>query len=277
MPQPLSKRCPGAHVTLASFVLDQKPTLTRLVGNIIAESAYIDHEWSLLMARILGTDATAAIAIFDVLKGFMKREALQAAAKTALTKAQYRIFLAVVQTAATAQSDRHKIAHGIWGTCPELPNSLLIADPTFLRWQEIERSRFHSGVISRLNKPHVLADLLQGREPEPAIPIPSLYGVDKNHVLVYSTEELIDSYSGLLQASAALFYFKFYLKPERRNALTTKMPKMPRGLSRGLRSLDTSAGALRQLSRIRRFRRALADLDASERKKNNKETRSLPG
>lgn len=151
MPQPLSKVCPGARVTLASFVLDKKPILTRLVSNIIAESASIDHEWNLLMARIIGADATVAIAIFDALRGFMKRQALETAAKTVLTKAQFRVFMAVVQTASTAQSDRHKIAHGIWGSCPELPDCLLVADPAHLRWQEVERARFHKQLMGRVN------------------------------------------------------------------------------------------------------------------------------
>ena len=269
MPQPLSKRCPKATVLLSTLSLSGKPHLPELVCSIIAASSDVDHELSLLMARILGADAAAAIAVFDVLRGFMREKALETAAKVALNPGQYRVLLAVLQMAKSAQSDRHKIAHGVWGSCPELPDALLVADPTFLRWQEIEKAKAQSKTVQAAA--FTLADFLRGKEPPSLVDTTNLYEIDKNRILVYEARELVEILGRLMEVRRGLFLFKYYLSPFPRTVISLKADK---DLGQFMRGLDTSAGALRKLGRLSLFRAAVRDLDA--KRETEKKTKKLP-
>jgi hypothetical protein len=252
-------------LSLSATSLNDKPKLATLVGNIIATSAEVDLEVNLLLVHILGANALPAVAMLEVLltaSAHTRLKAHEEAAKAALRPAQFRVFRAVTKMAISSQADRHKIAHGVWASCPELPDALLVAEPQSLRWREIRRGRFYSD----------LATMLKGEwKPNSPYNAAELYDYDRSKIFIYSHTELYRILLGLMEAKNAAFYFRCYLQPVVRNRLAGKAPRHI------LKGLDTSAGALRRLSRLPRFRAALAALDASARKQKNTKPPRLPG
>ena len=114
------------------------------MSNIIAMSSQVDHELSLLLVRLLGANARVAHAMFDALRSeHLKKQVLVAAAEVELATDPNRlkVLQAVLRSADVAQADRNKIAHWVCGECPELPNDLLLANPSFVRSQSIAQAR----------------------------------------------------------------------------------------------------------------------------------------
>ena len=55
--------------------------------------------------------------------------ALEAAAKAALSPNDFDVFCAAIRMTDSVQTPRNHLAHWIWGTCEQLPDALLLADP----------------------------------------------------------------------------------------------------------------------------------------------------
>src|SRR5262245_30818200 len=149
MPLLLSQVKPDATVTLWGPMLN--PYIGVPVANIIALSARVDHELSLLLVHILGAKARAAHAMFDAIRSNqLKMQVLVAAANTELKTEpeKHLAFRAVLKAADIAQEDRNKVAHWLWGSAPELPDALLLANPAFVRLQNIEQLRLSQNVES---------------------------------------------------------------------------------------------------------------------------------
>ena len=91
MPQPLSKVCPNATVSLHLDHSTNKPELAILVTGIFARWAWIEQSISGLLLHILGAEAKPALAMFSVLNGQrLQMSAVKAAAEAALPSDQYR-------------------------------------------------------------------------------------------------------------------------------------------------------------------------------------------
>lgn len=131
MPQPLSRVIPNGEFVADPNVLDDKPEFAKLVASIFAHASYIERCQGLLLVRVLGADAAPAIAMFSTLTAqHLQLGALEAAAKAALTPHEFDVFATVTSTAERSQGDRHKLAHWIWGRCPQLKEeALLLANP----------------------------------------------------------------------------------------------------------------------------------------------------
>jgi hypothetical protein len=153
MPQPLSKVCPKATVSLHLEHSTNKPELAVLVSGVFARWAWIEHSISVLLLHILGAEAKPALAMFSVLNGQrLQMSAVRAAAKAALPPDQFEIFAAVMSVIECVQKDRNRLAHWIWGSCPELPDSLLLANPESLKTREIRMEEHTSRVKAHTSK-----------------------------------------------------------------------------------------------------------------------------
>jgi hypothetical protein len=255
MPQPLSRISPDATVTLWPSV-DSRVVYV-LASSIIALSAQVDHELSLLLVRIIGADARPALAMFDELDSPRAQlRLLGAAARAHLgpgTK-QHRVFKAVLKSAEVAQAERHKVAHWIWGHCPELPGALLLADPRAVRTQTIELTRMLEKRKNALV--YVLqTDDEQGKQDD--IALSKLYAADKESILVYRDGDLSRSIRDLSEALTALHYFRYFLNPIAVNKLAPSNPELV--------DLETSEGALRRLNSLRLFREAYGpEIDSND-------------
>jgi hypothetical protein len=248
MPQPLSKIRPNATVILWPPTTNH--VLATLAAHIVALSAQVDHELSLLWIRILGTSERSALAMADVFDSQRQQLRLLRAATEAKLGADteaYRVFSALLKSAETAQSDRQKLAHWLWGYCSELTDTLLVANPKLVRSRATEQAKLLE------KREHMLAYILQT---EPAVveqetqAIAKLYAADPEAIWVYDIPDLQKSITDLGEALMALHYFRYYLSPMKPNALAEPNEE--------LRDFQTSDGALRRLNSLRLFREAYA-------------------
>jgi hypothetical protein len=177
-------------------------------------------------------------------------QALTAAANVELAAypEKHRVFRAVLKAADIAQEDRHKIAHWVWAACPDLPDALLLADPEFVRAQNIAQAR----VTEVANKS--LAKILMGDDLDLPAELQGVWDINKHEVWVYAIEDLQKSLMTLHEAASVLFYFRFYMQPLRVNQLGGAPPD--------IEELGTSDGALHRLSSLRLFQEALARVDS---------------
>jgi hypothetical protein len=136
MPQPLNRVIPNGEFRPIrirqneSGVLDDKPELAKLVASIFALWARVEHSLSLLLVSVLGADAEPAIAMFATLTAqYLQMGALQAAAKAALSADDFDVFCAAINMTVSVRTSRNHLAHWIWGTCEQLPDALLLAEP----------------------------------------------------------------------------------------------------------------------------------------------------
>jgi hypothetical protein len=136
MPQPLNRVIPNGEFSPIrirpneSGVLDDNPELAKLVASIFALWASIEHSLSLLLVSVLGADVEPAITMFATLTAqHLQMGALQAAAKAALSADDFDVFCAAISMTESVRTPRNHLAHWIWGTCEQLPDALLLAEP----------------------------------------------------------------------------------------------------------------------------------------------------
>lgn len=230
MPQPLSKVRPGAAISLMPIGSPKKAELYRWACGIIAFSSEIDLEMSLLLVRILGADATPALAMYDALRADnVKLAALSAAAKMALTKAQWPIFQAIIKIVQAAQKTRHKLAHWIWVESVDVPNALLLADPQHLREREIGQSRLglEEDVSHYFSPPN------------------------GDHILVFRQNDLLDETKKLFDATKVLFAFKYHLIARKMDWSEVNLGD---DAAESWKRLETIEGALAELMKVDLFR-----------------------
>jgi len=237
MPQPLSIVCAHAKVSFHHKHSTNKPELAVLVTSIFARWAWIEHQLSVLLLFILGADAKPAFAMFSILNTQRLQErAIQAAAEAALPADQLEVFLAVMSVTDTVQKDRHKLAHWIWGTCPELPDHLLLANPDALKEGEFQRAKV------------LAAPPPGGMDPGE---FNKLFETDPSQIFVYSKSDLERIERDLQEAVGMLVMFRMYLNPPYTEELSALLK------AKGADHLGTRAQALDVLQSLRLFREAL--------------------
>lgn len=222
-----------------------------MITRIFGLWAIIDQELGMLLVRILKAEEGPALAIYDVLTSdSLRRSALNAAAESVFKdrEPELEIFSAVVNVAISAGKLRHKLAHWRWGTCAELPDAVLLADPSALNEQTKELLRI------RYAPPDAVEKTKRGWEDDLA-----LYSFDKSKILVYTRADLERHLDHLQQAMSVMYWYKAYLHPMHTDELIAELRAtheeiqipMPDEFTRG-----TSAEALRRLSNLKLFQEA---------------------
>lgn len=255
MPQPLSQVRSGVKVIKWSpDALNDKPELAVLVAGIFAASACIDHEMGMLLGRVLGADAAAALAISAKLESQnLQRIALKAAAKAVMTENDYKIFQAVTSVTESAQAERHRLAHWLWGACEELQTSLLLMDPKYFRQRESNLDALAKSVDS-------LDSLLGFRK--------VLCTTDYSKIFVYTLDDLSRAKRDLVETFEMLRTYQFYVSPT-----ITSDEAVQLGLDE--HGFGTRAGALRKLSSLPLFHQAL-DREQGKVQENRNNRQSQP-
>src|SRR5262249_28344491 len=145
MPQPLNRVITNGEFSAIgirpneSGILDDKPELAKLVASIFGLWASIEHSLSLLLVSVLGADVEPAIAMFATLTAQRQQMgALEAAAKAALSPNDFDVFRAAISMTGRVQTPRNHLAHWIWGTCKQIPDALLLAEPKAQKDRERE-------------------------------------------------------------------------------------------------------------------------------------------
>lgn len=246
MPQPLSKVKQNAKsLTWGSGAFNNRPDFAILAANIIVASSLIDHELGMALGRILKTDAHAALAIYATLQSAnIQKGALNAAAKTELNSEQYEVFQAMLAATETAQAERHRIAHWLWGTCEELPDAMIAIDPKYLNEKSMEMEQFQRNPFAKKLDEE---DLMK------------IYKLDYSKILVYNLSDMQRAQRDMNEASMIMFHFRMYLDPP--------FNRFPAEFRSQVSEFGTSESALLQLSNLRLFREARDRLNAREQKK----------
>jgi hypothetical protein len=129
---PLSRVKPRAPVTLsAGDEMITRPALAIKVAQCIAMWAEIEYVLGTTLALILGTEAKAALAMYLSL-GARRAQigALTAAAKYLPTEQEELFSAIMLGWVHPAAKQRDRYAHWCWGYTAELPDSLLLIEPT---------------------------------------------------------------------------------------------------------------------------------------------------
>ena len=118
---------PPFAVTMGSAsALRQRPTLAAAIGAITAMWADIEHELGLIMASILGTDATLGIAIYLNLQSeWAQRKVLRTAAESRLSAEDAAMIVRFSESLRDRGKERNNIVHGLWGVSNKHPQDLV--------------------------------------------------------------------------------------------------------------------------------------------------------
>jgi hypothetical protein len=129
MPQPVSS-VPGLrrHFTCqySPAIIREKPELCGLLSSVVCLSAMLEVQLWWALAMLLGTDSRAGVAMYAVLHNTAQRQAVEAAAATALSPDDLQLFNAILRLVRGVQKRRNEIVHGTWGVSPEVPDALIL-------------------------------------------------------------------------------------------------------------------------------------------------------
>jgi hypothetical protein len=156
---PLSRVRPNAVPIMGSArALEGRPEAATLVAACIGVWADIEYNIGLTLALSLGTDAKAALAMYtDVENRTAQFRMVESATRHRLPQHQLEVFTAIIRLVRSAMKQRDRLAHWRWGYTIELPNDLLLVEPT-------AKLKTHTEILDRFSRGVGLTDL----EPETA-------------------------------------------------------------------------------------------------------------
>ena len=134
-PQPLSRVNPKAEYrsTLGIAYADLYPDLYHIAQRVIAIASFGEQMWGHIFGNLLHAAPLPSHAIYQRLDSASAKKAiLMAAAEAQLSDMDYRWLQALQRAIAPAYKVRHQIAHHLWGDSPQIPDSLLLADPIIM-------------------------------------------------------------------------------------------------------------------------------------------------
>jgi hypothetical protein len=185
---------PDADLYLDSNVRDDKPEMAAAVARIFAVWASIEHRLDFLLIEIVGSDSSAAIAIYETLTAqHLQRKALENAAKAVLPLESYSVLITAISMAEGSQTPRNHLAHWMWGGCRQRPDLLALADPVLQKELDLR--------IRVFNEAGGLVDC-DGWDPD---------FMDPNFVLAYSIDDLNRAHRDLIATNKCLGLVGSYL------------------------------------------------------------------
>lgn len=128
-PQPLSSFPQARDVNFRIKVLDAQPELALKVMDVINTWAHIDYLATLITAKVLRADFKVVASMLVALTSAdARRNAINAAIANGLPE-EAELFQAIQKAIKPSRQRRNDFAHHLWGTCPQIPDALLLADP----------------------------------------------------------------------------------------------------------------------------------------------------
>jgi hypothetical protein len=174
MRDPLSRVRGDARVRIGFGAFRERPQLALDVMQVISIWAHTDVELSCLTATFLKADFTVVSAMLDALTGGeAKRAAINAAANAVLDKSagdEWDLYQKVMSRIRPSRLIRNDFTHKLWATAEELPDALLLVEPS----EQIRKNDQFAILEAGTWRPGVFA-------------FPQL---DKNRVTVYRDQEL---------------------------------------------------------------------------------------
>jgi len=129
-PQPLSRVKVKCQIRFEWDSLSSQPLLATQVAHVISIWSYADVIIAQILAGFLRADHYIVMAMFQAIASAeARRDVLHAAAKEALSGEDHLLFTAVMRVTAASRRRRNEFAHHVWGRCPEIPDTALLAPP----------------------------------------------------------------------------------------------------------------------------------------------------
>jgi hypothetical protein len=131
--QPLSKVRPDAIVTWGAIdTITSRPKVAVRVAECIAEWADIETMLGLFLGLLLNSDSKAALAMYSSVENRSSQRKMIMAAGESKLDADHFDVLSAVMTASVApvMRARDKLAHWCWANSDDLPNDLLLSEPS---------------------------------------------------------------------------------------------------------------------------------------------------
>lgn len=145
-PQPLSRVRSRVKVLCTPDAISLRPKLSPLVAEVIARWADIEVNVGSILTFLLHTEASPVMAMLEAIRSSSAQfDMIRAAADAKLIDPELETFQAVLKMAGSAANKRHEIAHHVWAYCEELPDALLLVEPSayhdiFVAVQDIMRN-----------------------------------------------------------------------------------------------------------------------------------------
>ncbi len=119
------------------------PKIAALGMQVISAWSYVQMEQVLAVTHMLKADYAVMASVFESLTG-ARRIALRAAAQKALSSEDFKLYEQVGNSLDTAARHRDRFAHWLWMYSPDIPDSLLLQDPSHFSNAEISYSQFRA-------------------------------------------------------------------------------------------------------------------------------------
>lgn len=135
MPQPLSRVVPTAGVIIGNAgdrPISRHPELAVLAIEALASWSNVEAFLLRLFVDLFGGHGALAADVFLSLQNqSAKSAAINAAATSVLSGRPDELMAlrAILALAKTNEKERNKIAHWVWGECPQLQDAVLLVDP----------------------------------------------------------------------------------------------------------------------------------------------------
>ncbi|GAC1354914.1 MAG: hypothetical protein NVSMB34_07520 [Variovorax sp.] len=119
----------GHATTKGLRSVNERPALAAHIGLIVAMWAMVESQLSELLSIMLHADAAIGATLFSVIKNEGGRLAmLKAVAEERLTPEQQAEYASLKKRITAAGDYRDRLAHNIWATSPDYPDSLILFD-----------------------------------------------------------------------------------------------------------------------------------------------------
>jgi hypothetical protein len=132
VPNPFSKVNPKASASIGVDALLQRPDLALHVTSVISTWAFCDTYLAAMLCRFLKADAAWVVAqmLDAVTSSDARKAAITAAAKASLPDKDFAQYQRVMKEITPSRNTRNRFAHWLWGASPEMPDALILMDPT---------------------------------------------------------------------------------------------------------------------------------------------------
>jgi hypothetical protein len=128
--QKLSNRYPKAKPTFGPRFIEDRPECAVIFARCIVNWSFVENETALLLAKILRINTEPALAMFLAMQSSrIQIDVLTAAAKTALSDDDFRLFQAIMNIRRTMEGARNHLVHGIIGGSIAVKDGILWTDP----------------------------------------------------------------------------------------------------------------------------------------------------
>jgi len=167
--QPFLPKYEGTGYFIGARVLDTHPHIAVPIAKCITMWTWAESDMGCLFAQLLGTQSEATMEVFlNLRRASKQREALNLAAKYALSGEDKLVFDALMIIYKSLEAQRNDLAHGCFGETNAIPDGFL--------W------------IDSKNYVHFRAEIL-GQEKTKMFP-PDRHGRLKKHLFVYKFTDL---------------------------------------------------------------------------------------